>query len=441
MSRSDGRNTAGAHCRLDAFNKANAQKNLTYYDVLGVSESATQDQIVRVYRRLSLKLHPDKPGGSNEQFQELSRAYKCLKDPETRRKYDDCGFDEDNIDCTEVDTFVDAFFGESARNIDGRSGDWSTNSVTNYNRVDLANIPVHMKDIVRIGLQYIVAVDTEFKDVVLLQHSRIDILYLMVGMWSEGELTQDLFASENSYPITYYDNPLQPGICPRWSDQNVLASKEPPKKKNLPTRQLSGEEYQRRQKIALAMIENGPVDPMAALEEKYRNKMLQTQHQQALTAAELRREAICGQDVYEDDAELDCNAYADTLIHTKSCVSDPAEDNPYADFLSIERCIEGSQASQSACKDIEAAENTARGAPQAETVFMSTPLNTAEAIGMAGDGAAFAAKDGDVLCNKGFPRPAHGHLAPSEDAECLKRVSLGSWINSSCCPLGCLSQR
>lgn len=35
---------------------------------------------MRAYRRLSLKLHPDKPGGSNAKFQELSKAYKCLKD-------------------------------------------------------------------------------------------------------------------------------------------------------------------------------------------------------------------------------------------------------------------------------------------------------------------------------------------------------------------------
>merc|ERR1712070_256202 len=99
--------------------------------------------IISAYRKLSLKLHPDKVGGSSEKFQELNRAYKCLKDEDTRRKYDDCGFDEDNIDTDEIDQFVDAFFGEGARRIDGRSGEWSTGTIENYIRIDLSEVPFH----------------------------------------------------------------------------------------------------------------------------------------------------------------------------------------------------------------------------------------------------------------------------------------------------------
>merc|ERR1719487_1072959 len=136
-------------------------------------------------------------------------------------------------------------------------------------------------------------------NVVLLQHARVDILYLMVGWGSEEKLTQELFESEDSYPITYYDNPLQPGITPRWSDQNVLGARKA-KVKDLPRRELNFEEFQRRQKIALAMLENAPADPMAALEEKYRAKMLATEH----------CKAIKGQSIYEDDAEIDVNAFS-----------------------------------------------------------------------------------------------------------------------------------
>lgn len=174
-----------------------------------------------------------------------------------------------------MDQFVDAFFGESARSVDGRSPDWSMNAIANYVRIDLEEVPLHMKDIVRIGLHYLVSLDHDFENVVLLQHARVDILYLMVGLPTATELTQELFDSEESYPITYYDNPLQPGIAPRWSDQN--SSK--PRRKDLPRRELNFEEFQRRQKHALAMLENAPPDPMAALEEKYRMRMLAEQHQ------------------------------------------------------------------------------------------------------------------------------------------------------------------
>ena len=49
----------------------------------------------------------------------------CLSNDDSRWRYDECGFDEDNINTTEVDQFVDAFFGEGARNVDGRSPDWN----------------------------------------------------------------------------------------------------------------------------------------------------------------------------------------------------------------------------------------------------------------------------------------------------------------------------
>merc|ERR1712176_687967 len=41
---------------------------------------------------------------------------------------------------------------------------------------------------------------------------------------NDCSLTQELFDSELSYTISYYDSPLQPGIAPRWSDQNLLGN-------------------------------------------------------------------------------------------------------------------------------------------------------------------------------------------------------------------------
>jgi molecular chaperone DnaJ len=64
----------------------------SHYDVLQLdSRSATPDEIKRAFRRLSMDLHPDKNGNSEESkraFQELNEAYTVLGDPEKRNNYD-----------------------------------------------------------------------------------------------------------------------------------------------------------------------------------------------------------------------------------------------------------------------------------------------------------------------------------------------------------------
>jgi curved DNA-binding protein CbpA len=62
----------------------------TLYEVLGVSTTATEQEIKKAYRDLALLVHPDKNPSSNatKRFQEVSTAYGILKDPEKRREYD-----------------------------------------------------------------------------------------------------------------------------------------------------------------------------------------------------------------------------------------------------------------------------------------------------------------------------------------------------------------
>jgi molecular chaperone DnaJ len=62
-----------------------------YYDILGVSKSATADEIKRAYRKLAMQHHPDKHGGDDSQFKELSEAYEVLKDDQKRAGYDQYG--------------------------------------------------------------------------------------------------------------------------------------------------------------------------------------------------------------------------------------------------------------------------------------------------------------------------------------------------------------
>ncbi|CAD7928001.1 unnamed protein product [Amoebophrya sp. A120] len=58
-----------------------------HYAVLGVSQDATEKQLKRAYRVLSLKYHPDKEGGSTRAFQRVALAYQTLSDPEKREQY------------------------------------------------------------------------------------------------------------------------------------------------------------------------------------------------------------------------------------------------------------------------------------------------------------------------------------------------------------------
>ncbi len=67
-----------------------------YYEVLGVSRSASDDEIKKAYRRLAMKHHPDrnKDGdGSEARFKEAKEAYETLKDPDKRATYDRFGHD------------------------------------------------------------------------------------------------------------------------------------------------------------------------------------------------------------------------------------------------------------------------------------------------------------------------------------------------------------
>jgi len=59
------------------------------YTVLGVSSDATDQQLKRAYRLMSLKYHPDKHGGSARDFHRIATAYETLSDPEKRQAYDE----------------------------------------------------------------------------------------------------------------------------------------------------------------------------------------------------------------------------------------------------------------------------------------------------------------------------------------------------------------
>lgn len=103
-----------------------------YYEVLGVSKSADQDDIKKAYRRLARKHHPDvNPGdeSADAKFKEINEAYEVLSDPEKRGMYDQFGHSAVNggangyppgyggfsVDFGGFGDIFDMFFGAGAR--------------------------------------------------------------------------------------------------------------------------------------------------------------------------------------------------------------------------------------------------------------------------------------------------------------------------------------
>lgn len=124
-----------------------------YYELLGVDEKASEDDVRKAYRELARKYHPDKTGGdkeAEERLKEISAAYDVLKNAEKRKEYDQQrafgpdGFDFRGASATGAD-FSDIF-----SSIFGATGGPSTRAYSQARRGnDLeAAVSISLNDVV-----------------------------------------------------------------------------------------------------------------------------------------------------------------------------------------------------------------------------------------------------------------------------------------------------
>ena len=89
-----------------------------YYEILGVAHNATREEIKRAYRKLAHQYHPDKTGGDEKKFKEVSEAYQVLSNDDKRAQYDQFG-----------------------RVSDGQTGNgWDFGSFRGFEDIDMGNI-------------------------------------------------------------------------------------------------------------------------------------------------------------------------------------------------------------------------------------------------------------------------------------------------------------
>ncbi|MFC2043771.1 molecular chaperone DnaJ [Chloroflexota bacterium] len=109
-----------------------------YYEVLGIDNGATEDEIKKAFRKLAFKYHPDhnRGAGAEDKFKEINEAYEVLSDPEKRTAYDRFGHQDgglwqgfEGFNYGGFGDIFDAFFGGVAatRQAPQRGADLSCN--------------------------------------------------------------------------------------------------------------------------------------------------------------------------------------------------------------------------------------------------------------------------------------------------------------------------
>jgi len=104
-----------------------------YYDILGVSKTASAADVKKAYRKLALKYHPDQNEGNKAaeaKFKEISEAYAVLSDPEKKQNYDMYGAEGFQNKFSQEDIFSGFDFGSIFKEFGFRGGGRGANPFT-----------------------------------------------------------------------------------------------------------------------------------------------------------------------------------------------------------------------------------------------------------------------------------------------------------------------
>ncbi|VDQ03332.1 unnamed protein product [Trichobilharzia regenti] len=109
---SKGRQSGKEYTKTQADSLKKVLSCKDYYEILGVSRTASDEEIKKAYRILALKFHPDKNStpGAAEAFKKIKKASEVLMDTEKRQRYDQFGADEEQVRSAQVHRHGDTFF-------------------------------------------------------------------------------------------------------------------------------------------------------------------------------------------------------------------------------------------------------------------------------------------------------------------------------------------
>lgn len=116
----------------EAKHRLKLSQRKDYYKILGLSRSATEDEVKKAYRKLALKHHPDRHSNASEEekaeaerkFKEIGEAYSILSDPKKKMRYDSGQDLEDSLGPGDIDvnTIFQTFFGGGMPGMGGGGG-------------------------------------------------------------------------------------------------------------------------------------------------------------------------------------------------------------------------------------------------------------------------------------------------------------------------------
>ena len=178
-----------------------------YYEVLGVSKTASADEIKKAYRKLAKKYHPDvsKEKDAEEKFKEVQEAYEVLSDQQKRSQYDQFGhsapgggfgqggFGQGGFGDFDFGDIFSSFFGGGSRQRSSRNAPRKGSDIRRVMNIDfMDSVQVKQKRLVfqyMMSVMFVMVVAQNLKT--MLKHV-LDVMDLELLLWSNKQFSVEL---------------------------------------------------------------------------------------------------------------------------------------------------------------------------------------------------------------------------------------------------------